>query len=204
MRVLVFIAHFALPDGPYTPPAFVNSRMYILKSIISLSNILYISKFISLVFFNYLRPQGTFNLFELFTFCVGIISSYNWLFSFIAYPLDSNATLAEHLVVAVLNLLNKEVSEHGRHLTQYFSLFAMFASLGIAEVSIRVAANSECKQAAWAVHIEGKSYFSFFLSENYVTSIKCPLNIYESRFRWRTRPPNKISIRWIRKTLSSC
>lgn len=75
MRILVFIAHFALQDGPYTPPAFVNSP----------------------------------------------------------YPLDSNATLAEHLIVAVLNLLNKEVSEHGRHLTQYFSLFAMFASLGIAE-----------------------------------------------------------------------
>ncbi|XP_035221479.1 probable ubiquitin carboxyl-terminal hydrolase FAF-X isoform X2 [Stegodyphus dumicola] len=75
MRILVFIAHFALQDGPYTPPAFANSP----------------------------------------------------------YPVDSSATLADHLIMAVLNLLKKEVSEHGRHLTQYFSLFAMFASLGVAE-----------------------------------------------------------------------
>ncbi|CAL1289008.1 unnamed protein product [Larinioides sclopetarius] len=75
MRILVFIAHFALQDGPYTPPALEN----------------------------------------------------------LPFTSDSNSTLAHHLIVAVLSLLRKEVSEHGRHLTQYFSLFAMFASLGVAE-----------------------------------------------------------------------
>ncbi|XP_071033260.1 ubiquitin carboxyl-terminal hydrolase 9X isoform X5 [Parasteatoda tepidariorum] len=75
MRILVFIAHFALQDGPYTPPALAN----------------------------------------------------------LPYAVDASATLADHLIVAVLNLLKKEVSEHGRSLTQYFSLFSMFASLGVAE-----------------------------------------------------------------------
>jgi len=42
-------------------------------------------------------------------------------------------TLRDHLFSAVLNLLNREVSEHGRHLTQYFHLFLMYASLGVAE-----------------------------------------------------------------------
>merc|ERR1712106_1295190 len=32
-----------------------------------------------------------------------------------------------------LALLWVEVSEHGRHLSQYFSLFAIYASLGVAE-----------------------------------------------------------------------
>uniref|UniRef100_A0A2K5PFG1 ubiquitinyl hydrolase 1 n=1 Tax=Cebus imitator TaxID=2715852 RepID=A0A2K5PFG1_CEBIM len=36
-------------------------------------------------------------------------------------------------VRAVLNLLRREVSEHGRHLQQYFNLFVMYANLGVAE-----------------------------------------------------------------------
>ena len=51
---------------------------------------------------------------------------------------DPNATLSDHLLVAVLNLLKKEVSEHGRHLTQYFHLFLMYSNLGIPEVSCRI------------------------------------------------------------------
>ncbi|XP_070538663.1 ubiquitin carboxyl-terminal hydrolase 9X-like isoform X2 [Ptychodera flava] len=47
--------------------------------------------------------------------------------------IDSNATLSDHLLQAVLSLLKKEVSEHGRHLTQYFLLFQMYANLGVAE-----------------------------------------------------------------------
>ncbi len=47
---------------------------------------------------------------------------------------DPNATLSDHLLNAVLNLLKKEVSEHGRHLTQYFHLFLMYANLGTGEV----------------------------------------------------------------------
>ncbi|XP_039510750.1 probable ubiquitin carboxyl-terminal hydrolase FAF-X isoform X2 [Pimephales promelas] len=43
------------------------------------------------------------------------------------------ATLSDHLLRAVLNLLRREVSEHGRHLQQYFNLFVMYANLGLAE-----------------------------------------------------------------------
>ncbi|XP_041351568.1 probable ubiquitin carboxyl-terminal hydrolase FAF-X isoform X2 [Gigantopelta aegis] len=46
---------------------------------------------------------------------------------------DPNATLSDHLLVAVLALLRKEVSEHGRHLQQYFHLFLMYLNLGIVE-----------------------------------------------------------------------
>lgn len=51
----------------------------------------------------------------------------------VSYISDSSATLSDQLLLLVLSLLKKEVSEHGRHLTQYFSLFLMYASLGIAE-----------------------------------------------------------------------
>ncbi|KAI5108937.1 putative ubiquitin carboxyl-terminal hydrolase FAF-X isoform X3, partial [Silurus meridionalis] len=44
-----------------------------------------------------------------------------------------NMTLSDHLLRAVLNLLRREVSEHGRHLQQYFNLFVMYANLGLAE-----------------------------------------------------------------------
>ncbi|XP_030838236.1 probable ubiquitin carboxyl-terminal hydrolase FAF-X isoform X3 [Strongylocentrotus purpuratus] len=46
---------------------------------------------------------------------------------------DSSTTLSNHLLRAVLDLLKKEVSEHGRHLTQYFQLFQMYANLGVVE-----------------------------------------------------------------------
>ena len=48
----------------------------------------------------------------------------------------SLSSLGDYLLIAVLNLLKKEVSEHGRHLNQYFHLFLMYSGLGIAEVSI--------------------------------------------------------------------
>ncbi|KAF4080000.1 hypothetical protein AMELA_G00165480 [Ameiurus melas] len=44
-----------------------------------------------------------------------------------------STTLSDHLLRAVLNLLRREVSEHGRHLQQYFNLFVMYANLGLAE-----------------------------------------------------------------------
>lgn len=42
-------------------------------------------------------------------------------------------SLSDHLLRAALNLLRREVSEHGRHLQQYFNLFVMYANLGVAE-----------------------------------------------------------------------
>jgi hypothetical protein len=50
-----------------------------------------------------------------------------------AVLLDPHATLSDHLLHAVLQLLHKEVSDHGRHLPHYFSLFHMYASLGVPE-----------------------------------------------------------------------
>ncbi|XP_063559480.1 ubiquitin carboxyl-terminal hydrolase 9Y isoform X6 [Gorilla gorilla gorilla] len=44
-----------------------------------------------------------------------------------------NLSLSDHLLRATLNLLRREVSEHGRHLQQYFNLFVMYANLGVAE-----------------------------------------------------------------------
>ena len=41
--------------------------------------------------------------------------------------------LSDHLLLAVLALLWVEVSEHGRHLSQYFNLFALYANLGLSE-----------------------------------------------------------------------
>ncbi|KAM4798316.1 ubiquitin carboxyl-terminal hydrolase 9X-like isoform X3 [Urocitellus parryii] len=46
---------------------------------------------------------------------------------------SDNLSLSDHLLKAVLNLLRREVSEHGRHLQQYFNLFVMYVNLGIAE-----------------------------------------------------------------------
>ncbi|XP_025080256.1 LOW QUALITY PROTEIN: probable ubiquitin carboxyl-terminal hydrolase FAF-X [Pomacea canaliculata] len=48
-------------------------------------------------------------------------------------PADPNATLSDHILSAVLALLRKEVSEHGRHLQQYFNLFLMYLNLGVQE-----------------------------------------------------------------------
>ena len=79
MKIIVFLAHFSLQDGPCSPSAIVGQQLS-----------------------------------------------------------DSNATLSDHLLHAVLQLLKKEVSEHGRHLTQYFHLFLMYANLGIAEVIVRI------------------------------------------------------------------
>ena len=50
-------------------------------------------------------------------------------------PIEVSAQsgLSDHLLLAVLALLWSEVAEHGRHLSQYFNLFAIYASLGVAE-----------------------------------------------------------------------
>lgn len=46
-----------------------------------------------------------------------------------------NSSLSDYLLQIVLALLWMEVPEHGKHLSQYFSLFVMYASLGVAEKS---------------------------------------------------------------------
>ncbi|KAF5307812.1 hypothetical protein FQR65_LT06684 [Abscondita terminalis] len=46
---------------------------------------------------------------------------------------DPNATLSDHILVSLLGLLQREVSEHGRHLPHYCNVFHMYASQGIQE-----------------------------------------------------------------------
>lgn len=39
--------------------------------------------------------------------------------------------LCEQILLCALHLLKSEVPEHGKHLTQYFTLFYMYATLGM-------------------------------------------------------------------------
>jgi len=48
--------------------------------------------------------------------------------------LDPSLSVSDHILTAVLALLKKEVSEHGRHIAQYFHLFLSYSNLGIPEV----------------------------------------------------------------------
>lgn len=52
------------------------------------------------------------------------------LFTLLVHQSCDNLSLSDRLLRAVLNLLRREVSEHGRHLQQYFNLFVMYANLG--------------------------------------------------------------------------
>ncbi|XP_018561344.1 probable ubiquitin carboxyl-terminal hydrolase FAF-X isoform X3 [Anoplophora glabripennis] len=46
---------------------------------------------------------------------------------------DPSATLSDHILWALLALLQREVSEHGRHLPHYCTVFHMYANQGIQE-----------------------------------------------------------------------
>jgi ubiquitin carboxyl-terminal hydrolase 9/24 len=48
-------------------------------------------------------------------------------------PGFEGSNLCEQILIAVLALLKCEVSEHGKHLPHYFSLFSMYAGLGLQE-----------------------------------------------------------------------
>jgi ubiquitin carboxyl-terminal hydrolase 9/24 len=77
VRILVFVAHFSLNDGPSPVPTILQQPNQPVEAI--------------------------------------------------------GNTLSDHLLQTVLSLLWLEVPEHGRHLSQYFSLFVMYASLGLSE-----------------------------------------------------------------------
>jgi hypothetical protein len=70
-----------------------------------------------------------FSVFLLYPDCI----KSEYCLPIVAVLLDPHATLSDHLLHAVLLLLHKEVSDHGRHLPHYFSLFHMYASLGVPE-----------------------------------------------------------------------
>lgn len=56
----------------------------------------------------------------------------------------------------MLNLLRREVSEHGRHLQQYFNLFVMYANLGKQRADPSIFSSVGC--------LELKIQFPFFYS----------------------------------------
>ena len=64
---------------------------------------------------------------ELYCTCILLLKNNQCFHVLQAYD---NLSLSDHLLRAVLNLLRREVSEHGRHLQQYFNLFVMYANLG--------------------------------------------------------------------------
>lgn len=43
---------------------------------------------------------------------------------------DPQATLSDHILWALLGLLQREVSDHGKHLPHYCNVFHMYASQG--------------------------------------------------------------------------
>lgn len=77
VRMLVYVAHFSLNDGPFSIPPLAQQPNHAVE------------------------PIGN--------------------------------SLSDHLLQTVLSLLWLEVPENGRHLSQYFSLFVMYASLGRSE-----------------------------------------------------------------------
>lgn len=43
---------------------------------------------------------------------------------------DPTASLSDHILLSLLGLLQREISEHGRHLPHYCNVFHMYASQG--------------------------------------------------------------------------
>lgn len=110
-KLIVFIAHFSLQDGPCPSPIASPGP----SSQVRLIN---------------LGFPLSWEIRECLKF--GAHSTrflYILLFVLLSQSCD-NLSLSEHLFRAVLNLLRREVSEHGRHLQQYFNLFVMYANLG--------------------------------------------------------------------------
>ena len=91
VKILVFLAHMSLSDGPC---------MFTINSSTNLANV------------NTSNPNAA-------NTALG--------------PSVNETTLADHIFQMVLALLSKEVADYGRHLSQYFNLFLVYASLGPAE-----------------------------------------------------------------------
>ncbi|KTF73658.1 hypothetical protein cypCar_00043671 [Cyprinus carpio] len=97
-KLIVFIAHFSLQDGPcpapVTSPGSSTQVMFVCVRATPFTVNAAPHKLLSFTCVERLK----------------LISAYS-----------------------LLNLLRREVSEHGRHLQQYFNLFVMYANLGLAE-----------------------------------------------------------------------
>ncbi len=100
VRIIVFVAHFSLEDGPCPTPSYLTQHYH-----------------------HQQQQQQQQQAGDSGTVATAGGSA----------TAAAGKTLSDHLLQTVLALLWMEVSEHGRHLQQYFSLFVMYASLGVAE-----------------------------------------------------------------------
>src|SRR5688572_18612557 len=63
------------------------------------------------------------------------VNAFSVFCVFLVIPTSDVTSLSDQILYAVLQLLKKEVPEHGRHLAQYFHLFLTYSNLGLPEVS---------------------------------------------------------------------
>ena len=100
----------------------------------------------------------------------------------VSQPADPNATLSDHILSAVLTLLRKEVSEHGRHLQQYFHLFLMYLNLGTPEVSVGLFMSSCSSLSSWLPgHFVLTTFFIQFLNG---WKLRCLVGTLKSLGKW--------------------
>lgn len=124
-KLIVFIAHFSLQDGPCpTPIASPGPSSQVCD--FSWATISIQGSCVHGKPGNNLKVKGKKQI-------RALNDEFSPLDFYIICPFFQgcdNLSLSEHLFRAVLNLLRREVSEHGRHLQQYFNLFVMYANLG--------------------------------------------------------------------------
>lgn len=64
--------------------------------------------------------------------CYVIFRAHVYFFISAIY-FETTSPLSDQILITALQLLNKDISDHGRHLSHYFSLFHIYCGFGIAE-----------------------------------------------------------------------
>ena len=116
VRIIVFIAHFSLNDGQHALPAILQQQLAQEKANTSGGSVKSADA---------TSGQATTSATGSSVVAAGTGTN--------PAEIKEQQTLSDYLLQIVLSLLWMEVPEHGKHLSQYFSLFVMYASLGIPE-----------------------------------------------------------------------
>ena len=116
VRIIVFIAHFSLNDGQHALPAILQQQLAQEKANTSGGSVKSAD-----------ATSGQAATSATGSSVVAAGTGTN------PAEIKEQQTLSDYLLQIVLSLLWMEVPEHGKHLSQYFSLFVMYASLGIPE-----------------------------------------------------------------------